>query len=488
MSKGFDISEKKSKYFLDELSSHISNIPYDKYISKENLDADCEYALISSDYSAEKNSEIIQNDIDRISDAGGGILAIKPGKYCIRTIELKSNIVLWLSYGVELIASGYDETQQFCNDKEAVIFAENAENIRLTGGGKINGNGEEFVLPAAEKHPFSPLEKFNTYERVIKARKRIRFSKGGHRLHLVCFNACKNLEIENITLYNSANWTCCINECSEVNIRNTVIDNNIHTANTDGIDIVSSQNVNIEKAFIATADDGICIKTFTKPAYMINIKDCEVISFANCFKIGTETKSDIRKVYLSSSVFYMPRDIVGGYAGIAVESADGANISDVHIKDIEMFGVSSVFLIWLGRRLRDTQNGPGSVKNIDIEKVYAYDIELPSAVTGCTFMDKEYCVQDLSLTDIHAYYRDTGENLNIKYGVDEISMSDYPEITRVSHIYRNPHEKSDYWDLPCYGIFLRNLDNINFRRCETIPRKCNEREEIWNMDVKKHLL
>lgn len=59
--------------------------------------------------------------------------------------------------------------------------------------------------------------------------------------------------------------------------------------------------------------------------------------------------------------------------------------------------------------------------------------------------------------------------------VPEWLMKDYPDITRVSHIYFISHEMSDYWDLPCYGIFIRYADtDYSGYRC--VPRSCNTRK------------
>ncbi|MCR4594798.1 MAG: hypothetical protein K5761_07060 [Clostridiales bacterium] len=467
----------KRRYRLDKTGYRIDNIAYDDYVGSPSLPKNAVKVPVSADYSAEKNTDIIFKIIDSTSLAGGGTIYIPRGRYRIHNIELKSNICLFIEKGAELIFPSFDEANEKGLCTKPVIYANNAENISITGGGVINGNGESYTNESEVSEPMKPLEAFNTYERVINARKRIRFPKSEPRPRLIHLTGCRNVEISDIILKNSPSWTCCIDGCTDVSIHNIVIDNNIHSGNTDGIDIVGSTNVEIHSSFIAGADDGVCIKTFSESAKNIYVHDMTVISFANSFKIGTETGSEVKDIRVENCFFTMPENIVGGYAGIAIESADGANVSGVSVKNIEMSGVSSPFLIWLGCRLREEKNTPGSVKNIRIENISATDTELPCAVTGCCFGGEVYRPEDIMISNLKAVYRNTGEDLDINDGSDERAMDGYPEITRILHQYINSHEESDYFDLPAYGLFARHVKNLKTESFDICPRDCNKREK-----------
>lgn len=132
-------------------------------------------------------------------------------------------------------------------------------------------------------------------------------------------------------------------------------------------------------------------------------------------------------------------------------------------------------LIWLGSRMKYGERQTGSVENIIISKVTAVNTELASAVTGCIKNGTEYKVKNVTLKNINASYRDSEENFNILNTVTEMSMYDYPEITRVSHFYYKNHEESGYWDLPCYGIYIRHAENIDYETYKCVPRSVNNR-------------
>ena len=470
------------KYTTDPTGSWITNIPYDDYIRPCVTEEEYVIPDISASASGADNSAAVNRAIDELSASGGGTLVIPAGVYKITSVELKSNVTLFVSKGARLVTLSYDERADLKkNDtpdhiSDGVIFAQNAENIRITGGGIICGSGISYTDEPKKEAPLYALKEFNTYKRVIEARNRIRFGKKDRkRSYLMLMKDCRNVVIEDIILNESAFWTLVINGCENVDINHIVIDNHMHVANTDGIDILFSKNVNIADCFIATADDGVCLKPVNGEIKGVSVSDCVISSCANCFKIGTESAFDITDIRVSNCKFFMPQNMTYGYSGIAVESADGSNVSDVEIDNIVMDGISSPILVWLGKRLRHGNAKIGSVKNVKISNVTAVNTELPSAVTGCRTDDRIYPVENVVLDHISAVYRDTKEALDINYDVPEWSLSDYPDIVRISHIYKDSHENSDYWDLPCYGIFIRYARNMDYSGYSCVPRRCNER-------------
>ncbi|MGN1349244.1 MAG: glycoside hydrolase family 28 protein [Acutalibacteraceae bacterium] len=472
------IGKTETQYKTDKTGSKIENIPFSKYIKNCSLEKEYITAQVNENNSGEENSAAISKAIDALGSEGGTVY-IPAGEYKISSVELKSNITLFISQGAKLISLDCDENLKSESPiKDGVIVARNAENVAVTGGGTINGQGLSYTDEAKTDEPLYALKEFNTYTRVIEARKRIRFGKKDIvRNSLISLNNCKNAYINNIVLEESASWTLVINGGNGYNIHNIVIDNHMHVANSDGIDILNCSDVNIRKCFIATGDDGIVIKPRDGAVSDVRISDCEVCSFANCFKIGTETAFDVENVNLENCRFFIPDGMTYGYSGIAIESADGSNISDIHIDNVDMDGVSSPILIWLGNRLRFGNDKIGSIDNISISNINAENVELPSAITGCKADGKVYSIGKVELKNINVKYRDTQENLSVLSNVPEKSMSDYPDIVRVSHIYFISHELSGYWDLPCYGLFIRYAD-IDYSDFSCTARSCNTREFV----------
>ncbi len=463
----------KTEYLADETGSVITNIPYKEYIRPCNTPDEYIIPEIAESKSGEENSLAINHAVD-ILQPDGGCIYIPKGKYKVSTIVLKSNTTLFISKDAALISLDCEENCISATPLHGgVITAENAENIAITGGGTIIGLGKTYTDEPETKSPLYALKNFNTYQRVIEARKRIRFGKQGiARYSLIHLTNCFHTDINNIVLKESAGWTLVINGGADHRLHNLVIDNHIHVANTDGIDLLNCKSVTVHKCFIATADDGIVLKPRNSDIADIQVSDCEICSCANCFKIGTETACDVTAVSVKKCRFFMPDNMTYGYSGIAIESADGSNISDVKIDDIKMNGISSPILIWLGKRLRYGNANIGSIQNIVISNVVANNTELPSAITGCTADGKCYSPQNIKLQNTMATYRNTGESLNVKLPVLEWSMSDYPDIVRINHRYIENHIHSDYFDLPCYGIFIRYAD-ADYRGYQCTPRACS---------------
>ncbi len=479
------LPKEKTKYYTDSTGSRIANVPYEKYI--ENIPMP-ENALtptgLSENNTAEENGIAIQKTIDVLGEAGGTVY-IPKGRYFTSTIRLKSNITLFVAVGAELVSISCEDNEKSDSPLfKAVIYAENAENITVTGGGTINGNGLTYTNEPEIEEPFYALSKFNTYLRVIETRKRIHFGKDTERNHIIYFTHCRNVKLHNIILKDSAFWTVKFDNCFNVTINNFIIDSHIHIANSDGIDICGGENYNISHCFIACADDAICIKSPEYPTNNVNISDCVLTSCANCFKIGTETKQDISDITLNDCYFFTPDGFTFGYSGIAIESCDGANVRNVSICDVVMDGVSSPLLIWLGNRLNFGKKDVGSLRDITIKNIKAERTEMPAAIVGCIHNQTTHYIKNVSISNFAATYRDTGEQLNIRKNVGEYTMSGYPDIPRVSHIYWKSHKMSKYWDLPCYGLFVRHTENISLSNINIKPRSCNKRKENIFEDVK----
>ena len=182
-------------------------------------------------------------------------------------------------------------------------------------------------------------------------RSRIRFRKQqSYRVNLVEFQRCKNVDIHNIEMHETARWTCNIVECNGVDIKDVVINSNYHVANSDGFDITSSQNVVIDHCYIATGDDALCIKAHEgMDVENVLIKNCKAMSLANCFKIGTNVYHNVKNVTIRDCEFFMD-GTTGGYAGLSIESDRGSVVENIVCENIKMDGISSAFLVWLGNR------------------------------------------------------------------------------------------------------------------------------------------
>lgn len=478
-------------YELNEQGNSVANIPFDEYLKEVPL-MDGKAVVYASDKGASEDKDGVSNAnalnaaIDELSQAGGGCFVID-GNYKTSTVQLKSDVYLYIEKDCALISMTYEENKAASQKLSGgLVSAYGANNIGIIGPGRLMGEGETFTKEPVNATPLKPLEKFNLKERVLASRDRIRMEKDDSgRVNLLLLSNCSGVKLQSVEFYHSATWTCNIRDCDNVDILDCVINDNIYVANSDGFDIVSCQDVNIEHCFIVSADDGIVIKANSNEEVKnVTVKDCKIMSLANCFKIGTETSKPVSNITVEDCDFFMAGGIVGGCSGIALESADGSNVSNVNISDIRMQGITSPLLIWLGNRL-DEKNGSdgktvGSMSGIKISGIYCDDVELPSAIVGVKTRTKTYYVSDVEISEFYVRYRDTGENLDVAVPTLESNMNGYPEITRVSHQYLLSHETSKYYDLPVYGLYLRYVDGLSLKNFKVIPRSCSTLTK-WNL-------
>ena len=225
-----------------------------------------------------------------------------------------SNVTLFIEKGAALSLPKYDDRGLTTLDT-ALVIAKNADNWTITGAGMLHGQGTDYTKEAQTSGIYYPPEEFSLKERVLQARARIRPRKS-EGYNVIYAYDCENIRLNNLLIYESSYWTVNLDNCNGADISGVVIDNNMHVANSDGIDICSSKNVRVSRCFIATGDDGIVLKSPSDSVENVTVDGCAVMSLANNFKIGTETGYDVKNVDVGNCYFFTA-ECTGGYSGIA---------------------------------------------------------------------------------------------------------------------------------------------------------------------------
>jgi len=101
-----------------------------------------------------KNStKAIQQAIEACSKSGGGIVTFRPGHYVTGALFLKSDVHLSIGLGVTLLASQNDDDYPSLSTRvagiemkwpAAVINVNDQKNVKISGGGMIDGRGEKW--------------------------------------------------------------------------------------------------------------------------------------------------------------------------------------------------------------------------------------------------------------------------------------------------------------------------------------------------------
>ncbi len=277
------------------------------------------------------DAEAIQKAIDTCSQAGGGRVVLEGGKiFYSSSIILREHVDLHLERGAVLKAHSDIETYFRPNAGQrddgvdrvgtpvtlkpsyAFIYAEDADDITISGAGAIDGNAYAFVKQVS---PYYVTGDF--YPRPT----------------LVYVEHCNHISFTGVIMRNAPFWTLHPAGCDDVLISQIRILNDLNVANSDGIDPDHSTNVRILGCHVTCADDCICLKSSSGnmeygPTRNVVISGCTLVSTSAALKIGTEGTGDFENVVVDNCI------ISNTNRGISIQIRDGGNVKNVSFSNI----------------------------------------------------------------------------------------------------------------------------------------------------------
>jgi polygalacturonase len=302
----------------------------------------------------------IQRAIDACTGSGGSVLLSK-GTYLTAPLVLKGKMTFYISTGAVLLGSTRPEdypekmpaqTSAAIN-RRSLIFADGADDLKLDGGGVIDGRGQQLPMQGREPARPSLLRIFSS-----------------HRVSL-----------RHLTLQNPRMWTQVYSECDGLTLDHITVRSPAgYAINLDGVDVCDSSNVEITNCDIEAEDDGICLKSHGPIGLQhIHIENNKVTDFsANAIKLGTASHGPVSDLRIINNEIVKAR-----IGGLCIESVDGSVVDGVYVHGLEMHHVSQPIFLRLGAReggapeLVDRKlTGPvvaGKLQNIVIEQVRAMD-------------------------------------------------------------------------------------------------------------------
>ena len=273
----------------------------------------------------------VRNAIEACTNSGGGLVYVPPGDYTVGTIQLKDNVTLHLEAGATFFLS--QDSVDFIQGARTMIFAENANNIAVTGRGTLDGLAKyEYVDERGDDVEISE-------EREIARKVGIeikRYYRIGMQTYMFILNDCTNILLQDFTLINSPLWNIRLNDCNRVFVRGVYIYSDLEKGvNADGIDICSTSNVTISDSVIITADDAIVLKTprnrnrdKVNPIENVVVTNCILGSSSTPLMIGTETFADINHVIFSNCTIRNSNKAIG------INVQDGCTVSNVIFRNL----------------------------------------------------------------------------------------------------------------------------------------------------------
>lgn len=405
------------------------------------------------------NTLAIQKSIDACAASGGGRVIFPAGNFMTATVVLKSNVSLYLSAGCTITGvkgtSNYPYQQAgipFYGEnwaKQALIYANKAEYIGIEGKGTIDGQGASFEINTIKK----PDRYMN-------------------RPYLIWFVGCKNVNVKQVHLRNSAFWMQHYLGCEDVVIDGISIWNHSNK-NNDMIDIDGCKNVRISNINGDSDDDGLTLKSTSKLiSENIVISNCVFSSHCNGLKFGTESTGGFRNVTVSNIVIKPSAQhttIYGkpaGTSGISLEMVDGGIMENISISNVVIEGPQVPLFIRLGNRARKHTDGApepgvGIARNIHISNVTATGAD----VTGSSIIGLENAIiENVSLSNI-SLSGSGGAKADAMFRQLETLADHYPEATM-------------FGTLPAYGLFVKHVKGIRLNNISCSFTGADERPAI----------
>lgn len=406
------------------------------------------------------DQETIQKAIDSCVKTGGTVV-LKNGIFLTGQIKLVSNMTLKIDSSATILGIKSDleshyphhliETEypnRMLEDcQRRLIYGNKVENVTITGGGTINGQGDH--------------EKWMNVQNLGTEK---------DRPSIFAFVGSNNITVSNITLLYPACWKQVYIETDNVTIQNIKVNTGKLTPNRDGIDIVDCHHVRIEDCFIQSEDDGICFKSGSEYGCKdVVVRRCSMDKLnvipGNCIKLGTDALGSFMDFEFSDLTL---RNAFAQTA-IVIESMDGAVIDNINISDCTIENCGQAIFMLLADRKRTVLNRKpriGTISNVHFKNIKGRNFtqQFPSIISGI---------------DGHNIQNVTFENfdLELKGGIN-VTNQTVPEYDGTYP------EGNKFGDTNAYAFFIRHTDEVKFINCKISSELKDARSWLIQEDVK----
>ncbi len=189
------------------------------------------------------NTGSIQKAIDFISENGGGRLVFYVGRYLTGTIELKSNVTIILQEGAVLVASASVYNYYGYNGTQALIVAENQQNIGITGKGVIEGQGEALLKNISEQRGKGYL------------------SSGAAQAYpaLIAMSRCEKITVEQLNLRDACGDVQAYSGCKGLSIDGITVKSRSDRP-ADGLTLTDCSNVKLNALFFDVSGEELSVR------------------------------------------------------------------------------------------------------------------------------------------------------------------------------------------------------------------------------------
>lgn len=262
-------------------------------------------------------SAAIAEAIYNANKEGGGRVVVPVGVWFSKgPIHLKSNVNLHISDGATLLFSDnpkdylpqvltrWEGTEAY--NFSPLIYAYQATNVAITGGGIIDGNSESGFGTWRDKQSNAQNRLREMGNKGIPVFERVFGMDDFLRPNMIQFFGCNKIMIEGVTIVDSPMWVIHLVYSENVIVRDITIES--FRLNNDGVDIDSSNMILVENNRFFTGDDSIVIKAGRdQDGWRIGRASEDIVirnnymEGHNALAIGSEMSGGVRRVYMEDN-------------------------------------------------------------------------------------------------------------------------------------------------------------------------------------------
>jgi hypothetical protein len=396
----------------------------------------------------------IQQAIDAAAGTGGSVV-LSGGTFLSGTLTLKSDMTFYVASSAVLLGSTNPAdypaqapptgNTQLSNCQRALLYAPSASQLAIDGGGVIDGRGDAFSGSESTR----PL--------------------------LIWAVLSDHVTVRNLFLRKGAVWSLVSMESDHVVISNVDVQSNFITH--DGIDIVDGSDIVVEDSVVNSGDDAMCLKSGVRRGIdTMTVKDSLFSGNnggSNGIKFGTATYGAFHHIAIVDDYI---KDVQ--YAAMAIESRQGADVSDVAFQRVEFAHVGGAFFVYLAQQATTHPIGDvpklGSIDGVSFTDIAGATASWPhsphqgSLITGHVYNGVTYPITNLSFTNVAVAF--DGGSATVPASPIEAKPDQYPESNM-------------FGDLPAWGYYLRHVDGVTFASCTTSALATDARPMLATDDV-----
>ncbi|GAB6089478.1 glycoside hydrolase family 28 protein [Spirochaeta dissipatitropha] len=315
------------------------------------------------------NSQAFAKAFAHISALGGGELGVPAGTFLSGPLELPGDFCLFLDEGA--VISFIPEFERYrpvwtrwegveCFGMHPLVYARDKENVRISGKGIIDGNGQVWwkayreIRAKGRRYPETAIEL--ELARMNSGYEFQPSGGGGRELQflrppLLQFFECRNVQVEGITLQNSPFWNTHPVYCSELSFDNVTFRNPADAPNTDGLDIDSCNGVEVRNCTFDVGDDCLAFKSGAGEDGIRVGKVCENIVADNC-------------------------RMIAGHGGIVIGSETAGGVRNIEVSNCRMYNTDR------GLRIKTRRGRGGTLENLSFRNIFIEGCKCPLVINS----------------------------------------------------------------------------------------------------------